>query len=723
MAYAVKYTIAFQSMRGVDYTVNILVDGYIGTPQRLRPAQNPFTVDEDNSNNYFETLRSKSGYLRIINEETDLDGNPFSYKDLIATNAQSHQVQLLSGNTLIWIGYIKPVVLTSTLFGYCTTVEIPIQCPISVLKATKLSFGTDTGTVLTMGQIIHSMFSKLNNITWNKVYLTANIRHRDQLGNAWPFPDLNSRISMFNFTDNEDPTMGAGSTFYNYSATWEDETPCADVLEKICEYWGWSLYTRGANIYLIAPGEVHNYYQITFADLANQLSAANVTTADTPTDIEDLSYQSTKHSEEYLQGYRNIKVIANANSKDLVFDPRLDDLTYQGFQVYTYNPRTEGQSRYKSVQAWLENPEQQHKLFLHNCRIFESPCDFLNDHTFEKWNVLCFEDNWKVAATDDPQDRKRDEVKNRFNLAQDTCIYARPGQAPATPTTRSELEAQTYLGMTTLNEVVIPGPSQLCLYGSVRIGLNPNQPRKVRYTDYVRMYLRIGDMWWNGYAWTQTMSIFKVYFTENLDFLTTKAIYDQTTLENNALYPDAKGYIVQNDSTMRGILEVGFLNYPRYDTELSEDDQQQFDILNFSIKCFNQDNIVKPKNKAEQTYEGIASDMFQNDKVVELSIAGGTRNLFGKGQLFASRNSEERFGGCYYEGVVQTNPIMPERYLCTSMQRVFGKCRHRMKIEVAENSIHANPLTRFTYNGVNYIMQCAKHEFVDDKMVLTLIEE
>lgn len=718
MAYTTKYTYTFNSLRGITYTVNILVDGFIGTAQRLRPALKPFTVDEDSSDNYFEPLRSQSGYIRIVNEPTDLDGNAFDYKDLIATNVQSHQVQLLLDNALVWVGYIKPVVLTSTLFGYRNTVEIPIQCPIAVLKATKLSFDTQMGTFLTMGQIIYSMFSKLNNITWNNVCLTANVLHTYG-GNSWPFPDLNARISMFNFSDNQDPTMASGSTFENYNFTWEDETPCSEVLEKICQYWGWSLYTRGTDIYLIAPGTVHDYYEIEFSDLSAELSSAIPNEAGSPTDIDNLSYQSTKHTEEYMQGYRKITVEAEANSDALVFDPMLQDLTYQGFNVVTYKPRQSGQSRYKGVEAWLANPQQQHKLFLHNCRIFEQPCDL---QAIDKFNVLCFYDSWKVASTDDPEDRKRNEVKNKFNLKQDTCIYARQG-TPATPTTAAQLESQTYLAMRTLNEVVIPGSAQLCLYGSVRIGLNPNQPVQLKYTDYIRMYLKIGNLYWTGAGWSQNVSVFQVYFTEDWDFLTTRAIYNQTTLEDNALYPDAKGYIIQNDQTRRGVLEVGFLNFPHWRDDIDEDDPHQFDILDFTVKCFNSDTTVQPKNKSVQKYDGVASDMFQNDKTVTLSMAAGTRNLYGKGQIFSSRNNNERFGGCYYNGVVQSSPMMPERYLCTNMQRVFGKCRHRMKIEVSNNNLHANPLTRFSYNGVNYIMQAAKREFGDDKMVLTLIEE
>ena len=179
MSYATKYTITFNSLKRITYTVNILVDGFLGTPQRLRASTNAFAIDEDHNENYFEPIRTQSGYIRIVNESTDLDGNPFDYKGLIATNSQSHQVQLISGGSLVWIGFIRPVVLTTTLFGYRNTLEIPIQCPLAVLGTINLSFDSTTGTFLTMGQIVFSMFSKINNITWGNVYLTANVKHID----------------------------------------------------------------------------------------------------------------------------------------------------------------------------------------------------------------------------------------------------------------------------------------------------------------------------------------------------------------------------------------------------------------------------------------------------------------------------------------------------------------------------------------------------------------
>lgn len=717
MAYATKWTLSFNSLRNVSYTVNILVDGFSGTAKRLRAAEKPFTIDENNSDDYFETIRTQSGYIRIINEDTDLDGNAFDYSELIATNAMSHQVQLLSGQTILWVGYIKPVVLTSTLFGYKNTIEIPIQCPLSVLGTINLKFDTTLGTFLTMGQIIYTFFSRINNITWENVYLTADIYPFNPVGgSSLPFPSLNAKVDMFNFSNNQDPTLSPGSTFTNYSAEWEDETPAAGVLEEICRFWGWTIYVRGVDIYIMANGQIHNYYQLPFNSLAYVLDTGSVITGDTPTDIASLEYMSNKHTEEYMQGRRKITIEADANSDELVLDPLLQDLTYQtNPSVVTY---TKDNKRTKCFQSWLANPEQDKQLFLHNCRLLIQHPDFptLQDPI----NIVMQYDQWEVGPTDDVADLQKMSVKNSFNLKQDIIVYCRSGSEPAEPTTLQELKDQTYMSITTLQDVVIPADSQLCLYSGASITLNPYTEYKTSPSDYVRMYLRIGNYWWGGIltGWTTTMCTFKVYLSEHNEILTTRAIYSATTL--SALYPNAKGYVINNTgSTKSGILEVGFLNYPKYRSGGAQ--TLNYNFSDFRVNCFVKDYTPSPENKSKQEYEGVASNMFQNDMKVSLSMASGTKNLFGKGQLFLSNTDQERLDKLTYNG--RTGSRNPEQQLLDNMCRVYGQTRHRMKIEVAESSADCNPLKRYTYNNKTYIMQSAKHEYEDDKMTLTLIEE
>lgn len=702
MAYGIKWTISFQSVGGTNYTINILQNGFSGTAKSLRPADKPLTIDEDNSDDYFEPIRTQSGYIRIINDSTDLNGNTFSYTELIATNATSHMVNVKMGNTTIWVGYIKPVVLTSTLFGYRNVVEIPIQCPLAVLQTINLKFD-NSHTFPTIGQIIHMFFSRLG-ITWNYLYLTANVNH----GSGSPFPDLNAKINMFNFSDNDNPTM-TSTSFYSYVAEWEDSTPCGNVLEKICKFFGWTLYTRGTEIYLIASGLIHDYYKISFSNLSSVLSSQSKQTASSPTSIENLSYKSTNHNEEYLQGYRKIKITSDVNAEDEIIDPPLDDLTYNGPSWYLY---VDGDNKYDSVQYWINNVTSIQRLFNHNARLFVNPCDI---QAIDRYVVLGLADTWKRETFDVYVESTPVETiipKSSFSLKQNTVIYARQGTATS-PTTRNELEAQTYLGITMLGEVHIPGSCQICLYAKVEKGLKPQNYQKTRGADFIRMYFRIGKKWWNGTGWTSSMATFKVYMNDQNEFMTTR--------DTQHLYPNAKGYIIPTDTGMTGEMEVGFLNFPSYVTDVGEDYPNQYNIEDFNVRCISYDSdYIRPKNKAEHDFEDVASTAFQNDLSISLDMASGSNTLFGKGQLMNSDSNGNRLTTLSYAG---EGSKQPEKHLLDNMTRVFGQVRHRMSIEVAENLNNSDPLTRFLYNSKNYIMQCASHDYVNDKMELTLIEE
>ena len=66
MSWTPKFIIQFQSITGNNYTVQILVDGYTGDTIPLQGAASPFSTTESTSEDYFEPIRTQSGYIRII---------------------------------------------------------------------------------------------------------------------------------------------------------------------------------------------------------------------------------------------------------------------------------------------------------------------------------------------------------------------------------------------------------------------------------------------------------------------------------------------------------------------------------------------------------------------------------------------------------------------------------------------------------------------------------
>ena len=87
-----NYSITFISLRaGTVYTVNI--GGGTGNAIPLKGGAEPFSTQEDGQEDEFMPIRTQSGYLRIVDDGKDANGNAFNWKDLIpSTNISRHEL-------------------------------------------------------------------------------------------------------------------------------------------------------------------------------------------------------------------------------------------------------------------------------------------------------------------------------------------------------------------------------------------------------------------------------------------------------------------------------------------------------------------------------------------------------------------------------------------------------------------------------------------------------
>ena len=71
---AKNYSITFKSLRaGTVYTLNI--GGGSGAAVPLKGGAQPFVTQEDDSDDQFAPIRTQSGYIRIIDDARDANGN------------------------------------------------------------------------------------------------------------------------------------------------------------------------------------------------------------------------------------------------------------------------------------------------------------------------------------------------------------------------------------------------------------------------------------------------------------------------------------------------------------------------------------------------------------------------------------------------------------------------------------------------------------------------
>lgn len=97
MAYGVKYRFPFESVEGIDWTIDILKNGYSGTVN-VRPIGGSPQLRKDKNDNICGTS------LDIV-AECNVDGE---FEEFSSSNPFTFQVKAYRGGTLVWQGYVSP---------------------------------------------------------------------------------------------------------------------------------------------------------------------------------------------------------------------------------------------------------------------------------------------------------------------------------------------------------------------------------------------------------------------------------------------------------------------------------------------------------------------------------------------------------------------------------------------------------------------------------------
>ena len=142
MAAIHNYTITFMPLRAAagesPYVVNI--GGGSGDAVPLKGAAQPFVTDENDEADEFALVRTQSGYLRIVDDGKDANGNSWDWRDLIPDTDTSRPVTLTRGGTVMWQGFMQAQNFGSTLYGDPQEREFPVQCSLSVTHGFDINY-------------------------------------------------------------------------------------------------------------------------------------------------------------------------------------------------------------------------------------------------------------------------------------------------------------------------------------------------------------------------------------------------------------------------------------------------------------------------------------------------------------------------------------------------------------------------------------------------------
>ena len=273
-----NYKIQFVSLRaGTTYVLNI--GGGSGNAVQLSGGAEPFTTEEEGSEDMFTNIRTQSGYFRIVDNACDYNGNVIDatagqdwWKDLIPATDSDSPVTLTVGNTVVWQGFMQSQTFSGQLYGNPQEREFPVICPLGVLAGVDINFNAglknfayllknvcDTIDLKSGGSMSGGVITINGAVHISDIYVQGGADARQ-----W----LLKKIDWQNFAS-EDSNGVARAKYTIY-----------DVLEDMCRFWGWTARTKGTALYLTCADDSaeQNFMTLNRTQL-NTL--ANATTDDT----------------------------------------------------------------------------------------------------------------------------------------------------------------------------------------------------------------------------------------------------------------------------------------------------------------------------------------------------------------------------------------------------------------------------------------------------------
>lgn len=293
-----NYSITFKSLRaGTVYTLNI--GGGTGAAIPLKGGAQPFTTQEDDSDDMFTPIRTQTGYIRIVDDGKDANGTAWNWKDLLPATDTSRPVTLTVGGTVVWQGFMQAQNFGGVLYGNPQEREFPVQCPLTALSASDVD--ATNRELRNFAYIIKQAFDNLTGITINNFIFQGGTKAQDILLKL---------VDWQNLVSEEDGVI---------SGRYDN----LQVLTDVCAFWGWTCRTCGQNVYftcaddatLMSDALILSYAQL--GTMAGGISAGSTS----ETFLSNVSpsgdiFSSVDNAEYLVRGYNLARVTADGNSAD-----------------------------------------------------------------------------------------------------------------------------------------------------------------------------------------------------------------------------------------------------------------------------------------------------------------------------------------------------------------------------------------------------------------------
>ena len=334
---ALHWTISFRSLRaGVDYQVNIYDSSYSGNPIPLKGGAQPFTTSEDDDGDMFAPMVTQSGYIRIVDDGKDANGNAFNWKTFVPTTDKDRPVTLVKvvgqTRTIMWQGFMQAQDFSGELYNPAQEREFPIQCCLSVMSMAKVPTNDDQPR--NFAYLLKTCIESIPQHSITDIYVQGGTDAR-----AW-------LMKMFDWRN---------LLSLDKDEVYEAKYNLREALEDMCRFWGWTARTKRTTLYLMSADDSAETSLLTLTKaqldtLAAGTSAGSTASFSTTTLTGDI-FASTNNDDTRQRGYNKAVVKSEVNNQESVikFAPKkVEDMMEK---VRTGDPAT--------GYAWFQHPDDE----------------------------------------------------------------------------------------------------------------------------------------------------------------------------------------------------------------------------------------------------------------------------------------------------------------------------------------------------------------------------
>ena len=321
MAAIKNYSITFMPLRAAagdsPYVVNI--GGGSGDAVPLKGAAEPFVTEEDDDADEFALIRTQSGYLRIVDDGKDANGNAWDWRDLIPDTDTSRPVTLTKGGTVMWQGFMQAQNFGSTLYGDPQEREFPVQCSLSVTQGFDINYTEKA--VHNFAYLLKTIIDIIPSAAKPQTFVFQGGNH----ALAW----LQKKIDWQNFVSEDEDGLTAKYNMYQ-------------CLEDMCRFWGWTARRWRRTVYFTCADDAaeQTFITLSYSNISTLAGGSSVTVTEENFATCVLSgdiFASTDLDDYQQRGPNKATVTGDANQADneLVYysdDQMVKDMKDGGWQ-------------------------------------------------------------------------------------------------------------------------------------------------------------------------------------------------------------------------------------------------------------------------------------------------------------------------------------------------------------------------------------------------------